>query len=102
MVTFHGTDASVKIQRPFMRRLARRAIRRADLRTHSNPEFQIDSSDDPVEVYSRFAIDIVTRIVDAGMAGRKCVLILPVGPVPQYAIAAEMINRLGISCRRDG
>ncbi len=31
VVTFHGTDASVKIQRPFMRRLARRAIKRADV-----------------------------------------------------------------------
>lgn len=31
VVTFHGTDASVKIRKPFMRELARRAIRRADV-----------------------------------------------------------------------
>jgi glucosamine-6-phosphate deaminase len=76
-----------------------RAITREDLCTHPNPEFRIAIVDDKVEFYSRFAIDIVTRIAEAGKSGRKCVLILPVGPVPQYAIAAEMINRLGISCR---
>jgi glucosamine-6-phosphate deaminase len=76
-----------------------RAISRTDLCTHPNPDFRISIIDDKVEFYSRFAIDIVTRIAEAGKAGRKCVLILPVGPVPQYAIAAEMINRLGISCR---
>jgi len=88
-IPFRDADACARV----------RAIRRADLCTHSNPEFRIAVIDDPVEFYSRFAIDIVTRIADAGKAGRKCVLILPVGPVPQYAVAAEMINRLGISCR---
>jgi glucosamine-6-phosphate deaminase len=76
-----------------------RAIAREDLCTHPNPEFKISIIDDKVEFYSRFAIDIVTRIAEAGQAGRRCVLVLPVGPVPQYAIAAEMINRLGVSCR---
>jgi glucosamine-6-phosphate deaminase len=36
--------------------------------------------------------------VDAAEEGRQCVLILPVGPVPQYAMAAEIINRLEIDC----
>jgi len=76
-----------------------RSITRDDLCAHANRQFRISIVDDRVEFYSRFAIDIVTRIADATKAGRKCVLILPVGPVPQYAIAAEMINRLGISCR---
>jgi glycosyltransferase involved in cell wall biosynthesis len=31
VVTFHGTDASVKLRKPLMRGLARRAIRRADV-----------------------------------------------------------------------
>jgi glucosamine-6-phosphate deaminase len=76
-----------------------RAITRANLTRHPNPNFKISIIDGPVEFYSAFALDIVARIVDAAKAGRPCVLILPVGPVPQYAIAAEMINRLGISCR---
>jgi glucosamine-6-phosphate deaminase len=76
-----------------------RAIKRAELCNHPNPRFEIGVVDDKVEFYSRFAIDLVTRIADAAKAGRKCVLILPVGPVPQYAIAARMINHLGIDCR---
>ena len=76
-----------------------RAIKRSELTKHSNPDFKIAILDDPARFYSRFALDIVTRITDAAKAGKKCVLILPVGPVPQFAIAAEMINRLEISCR---
>lgn len=48
--------------------------------------------------YSEFALDLVERIDAARKAGRRFVAILPVGPVPQYEIAAAMINRLGISC----
>jgi glucosamine-6-phosphate deaminase len=76
-----------------------RAIRRADLARHPNPAFRIEVIDDRTQFYSRFAIDIVQRLQQAAEAGRQCVLILPVGPVPQYAIAAEMINRLSLSCR---
>jgi glucosamine-6-phosphate deaminase len=76
-----------------------RAIRRADLARHANPAFRIEVIDDRMQFYSRFALDIVGRIKQAAEAGRKCVLILPVGPVPQYAIAAETINRLSLSCR---
>ncbi|MGH7145680.1 MAG: hypothetical protein ACREJ2_16340 [Planctomycetota bacterium] len=76
-----------------------RAIKRQDLCKHRNKRFKIEIIDAAADFYSRFAIDIVSRIVDAGKKGKKCVLILPVGPVPQYAIAAEMINRLNISCR---
>jgi glucosamine-6-phosphate deaminase len=76
-----------------------RAIRRADITAHANPAFRIEVIDGPTEFYSRFAIDIVSRIQRARDEGRRCVLILPVGPVPQYAIAAAMINRLRIDCR---
>jgi len=76
-----------------------RAIRRQDITKHANEEFRIEVIDDRVQFYSRFAIDIVERIRTAAEAGSKCVLILPVGPVPQYAIAAEMINRSNLSCR---
>ena len=76
-----------------------RAIKRSEITKHPNKKFRIEVIDDKIQFYSRFAIDIVTRIAESGAAGRNCVLILPVGPVPQYRIAAEMIYRQGISCR---
>jgi len=75
-----------------------RAIKRSEITRHANPRFRIEVIDERTHFYSRFAIDIVSRIQQAAEAGKKCVLILPVGPVPQYRIAAEMINRLRISC----
>jgi glucosamine-6-phosphate deaminase len=44
-------------------------------------------------------VDIVARIQSAAEEGKPCVLILPVGPVPQYRIATEIINRTELSCR---
>ncbi|MCX7597755.1 MAG: hypothetical protein N2512_02660, partial [Armatimonadetes bacterium] len=76
-----------------------RAIRKEDITKHPNPDFHIRVIEDVAEFYGAFAVDIVSRIVAAAEAGRKCVLILPVGPVPQYAIAARMINTLNISCK---
>jgi glucosamine-6-phosphate deaminase len=76
-----------------------RAITRSQITKHPKKDFRVEVIDDKVQFYSRFALDIVERIQKAGEAGKKCVLILPVGPVPQYAIAAQMINRLGISCK---
>jgi len=76
-----------------------RAISRADITRHPNRDFRIEVIDDKTQFYTRFAIDIVRRIQKTSEAGKPCVLILPVGPVPQYRIATEMINRLGISCR---
>ena len=74
-----------------------RAIPRAKITKHKNPKFRIEVIDDKIQFYSRFALDIVDRIRRAGEAGRSCVLILPVGPVPQYRIATDLINRLKIS-----
>jgi glucosamine-6-phosphate deaminase len=88
-IPFRDEEACVRV----------RAIRRKDLCKHASKDFRIEVIDDKVQFYSRFAIDIVSRIKKAGEEGRKCVLILPVGPVPQYAIAAEMINRTNLSCR---
>jgi len=75
-----------------------RAITREEITNHPNPDFQIRVVEDTAEFYGSFATDIVTRIVQARDENRECVLILPVGPVPQYAVAAEIINRLGIDC----
>lgn len=73
-----------------------RAIPRSRITEHPNPDFKIRVIEDRSEFYGSFAADIVTRIKTALDEGRRFVAILPVGPVPQYAVAAELINRLRI------
>ncbi|HEY8774614.1 MAG TPA: hypothetical protein VIM05_08600 [Gaiellaceae bacterium] len=69
-----------------------RQIPRAELTDHPNPDFRISIVDDPSEFYRRFAEDFVGRIRAARDEGRTFVAILPVGPMPQYELAARMIN----------
>jgi glucosamine-6-phosphate deaminase len=73
-----------------------RGIRKSEITRHANPEFKIRVIDDLGEFYAAFATDIVTRIKLALDEGHAFVGIFPVGPMPQYPIAAEMINRLRI------
>ena len=83
-----------------VRALARvRAIRKKDLTKHPNREFRIRVIEDRAQFYGAFATDIVVRIREAAEAGRRFVGIFPVGPMPQYDIAAEMINRMRISMK---
>jgi glucosamine-6-phosphate deaminase len=76
-----------------------RAIRKGEMCRHPNREFKIRIVEDPKEFYLEFALDIVRRIRDSAETGRRFVGIFPVGPMPQYPIAARLINDLGISCR---
>ncbi len=76
-----------------------RAIKREDICKHANPDFKIRIVDTPTEFYVEFALDIISRIQLAQAEGRNCVLILPVGPVPQFDIAAKMINQFQLSCK---
>lgn len=69
-----------------------RSITRAELTTHPNPDFRIRVMDDVDGFYRAFADDLVSRIRAARDEGRQFVAILPVGPMPQYALAAEAIN----------
>lgn len=75
-----------------------RAIKRSEITRHPNPDFKIRVIDDRTEFYTAFAIDIVRRIREAHEAGRRLVAIFPVGPMPQYPIAANIINQLRIPC----
>ncbi|MFO7946820.1 MAG: hypothetical protein R6V19_08390 [Armatimonadota bacterium] len=75
-----------------------RAIPKEKITEHDNPDFNIRLIESTEVFYGEFALDIVSRIIEAAEEGRELVLILPVGPVPQYAIAASMINRLRIDC----
>src|SRR5215212_3989160 len=74
-----------------------RSIPRARLAEHPNPEFRISLVDDPQDFYARFAADLVGRIREARDADRQFVAILPVGPMPQYELAARMINEERLS-----
>lgn len=76
-----------------------RAIKREDITKHPNPQFEIRVIENSDEFYFEFALDIVTRIREALEEGKKLVLILPAGPIPQYKIAARLINELGVSLR---
>jgi len=69
-----------------------RQIPRAELTDHPNPDFRISVVDDSAEFYRRFAEDFVGRIRAARDEGRTFVAVLPVGPMPQYELAARMIN----------
>jgi glucosamine-6-phosphate deaminase len=74
-----------------------RRISRADVTAHPNPDFCIRVIDERTAFYRTFAEDLVMRIRAAREEGRSCVLILPVGPVPQYALAVRAINEERLS-----
>jgi glucosamine-6-phosphate deaminase len=74
-----------------------RRIKRVELSRHPNPDFKIRVEDEPGEFYRAFAEDIVSRIRAARDESRDFVGIFPVGPMPQYAIAARMINEERLS-----
>lgn len=71
-----------------------RQIKKVDITEHANRDFKIKVIENLGEFYAAFATDIVARIKQALDDGRRFVGIFPVGPMPQYPIAAEMINRL--------
>lgn len=73
-----------------------RAIKRADICNHPNPDFHIRVIDDADEFFLAFALDMVQRIQAAAEEGREFVAILPCGPMAQYDQAVEIINQLRI------
>lgn len=75
-----------------------RAIPRARLCDHPNPDFRLRIIEEPARLYEAFAADLVGRIQRAREEGRRLVLVLPVGPVPQYTLAARRINELRLGC----
>lgn len=74
-----------------------RRIPREKLTSHPNPEFRIAIVDEPAAFYGAFADDLVGRIRAARDEGRSFVAILPVGPMPQYQLAARTINEERLS-----
>jgi glucosamine-6-phosphate deaminase len=76
-----------------------RQIPKNQITRHANPQFKIRLIEDLGEFYAAFAVDIVSRIKTALDEGRPFVGIFPVGPMPQYPIAARLINRLRLPMR---
>lgn len=69
-----------------------RAIKKKDITRHKNNKFKINIIEDEQEFYITMAMDMVRRIKDAFDKNQQFVGIFPVGPMPQYPIAAEIIN----------
>ncbi len=76
-----------------------RVIDKKNITKHTNPDFRISVIEDLGEFYAAFAIDIVSRIKKSLEEGKRFVGIFPVGPMPQYAIAARLINKMKISMK---
>jgi glucosamine-6-phosphate deaminase len=74
-----------------------RRIPREELTSHPSPEFRIGIVDEAAAFYGAFADDFVGRIRAARDEGRSFVAILPVGPMPQYQLAARTINEERLS-----
>lgn len=85
-IDFRDTEACERVRR----------ITREEIVEHENPEFNIRVIDDPGQFYAAFATDIVRRIKEKLDAGEQFVTILPVGPTPQFTIAARLINEMRI------
>lgn len=88
-ISFRDRDACERV----------RKIPRGALADHPNPDFRISVVDDRDDFYRAFATDLVDRIRAARDESRRFVAILPVGPMPQYAIAARLINDERLSLR---
>jgi glucosamine-6-phosphate deaminase len=75
-----------------------RRIRKQDLCKHPNRNFRIRIIEDQATFAYSYIMDIVAGIKRALDEGRRHVIILP-APNPQYALVAQAINQLRISCR---
>jgi glucosamine-6-phosphate deaminase len=73
-------------------------IGREDLCKHANPKLKIGIIEDDTQFMLKFFLDILGGIKRSLDEGRRHVIILP-APNPQYALLAQMINQLNISCK---
>ncbi|MBE6966515.1 MAG: glucosamine-6-phosphate isomerase [Ruminococcaceae bacterium] len=51
------------------------------------------------DVYFDMALEMLREIMENNKAGRKTVMIVPVGPTEQYPILARLVNQLQVSLR---
>jgi len=69
-----------------------------ELCRHPNPKLKIGIIEDDTQFTLKFFLDILGGIKRSLEEGRQHVIILP-APNPQYALLAQMINQLNISCK---
>jgi glucosamine-6-phosphate deaminase len=74
-----------------------RAIKRADIERHANPDFRIRVVPDEDLVFLWLG-DIYARLKATREAGRSCVMLLP-NPWPGYRHLARLINVTKLDCR---
>ena len=74
-----------------------RVIKKSEIANTGNPNLKIKVIEKKKDFYDAFAKDLVDRIEQAKEDDRQFVAIVPVGPVPQYAIAASIINERKIN-----
>lgn len=73
-----------------------RAMKRADLEKHSNPEFRIHVVPDPTGIWIG---DMLMRIKQSDERDEKLVMVMP-NPCPTaYETLGQLINRFRINCR---
>lgn len=75
-----------------------RAIKRADIAKHPNPDFRIQVLPD-AKIEAKWINDMFTRIKTAMEAGRTFVAIMP-NPWPGYVKLATLLNRARVDCRK--
>lgn len=88
-ISFRDQEACAKV----------RMIKKENLCKHPNLDFRIRIIESANDFYVEFALDIVRRIKQASEEDKTFVAILPVGPMPQYTIAAHVINEFRIECK---
>ena len=74
-----------------------RAIQRADIERHANPDFRIRVVPDENLIFLWLG-DMFARLSESAQTGRPCVMLLP-NPWPGYRHLAAWINRHKISCK---
>ncbi len=73
-----------------------RKIRREDIENHPNPDYRIKVYKDE-DIGFVWAVDMFSRIKEAGEAGKKLVAICP-NPNPTYRHVTYLLNKFKIDC----
>ncbi len=75
-----------------------RNISRSEICNHPNENFKISVIENDTQFLLTFMLDIVRGIKESLELGKQHVIILP-ATMPEYAMVAQIINELNISCK---
>lgn len=93
----HPAEYSPVVQavRERVRRKPPKAKELLKRKQHWHTDFGVEIADSLEEHNVKMGINIFSRLVEHTSAGRPVVWITPVGPMGQYPVIAELINKLG-------